>query len=149
MSARFLAFFLLGTSAGALIAVSSVLNAGLGKRAGELGSVLLVALVSVAVLLPLVVILPGAADLRHLPGPSEWYLYAGGVFGAAIVAAPIVLVPRIGATPTLTALVFGQLTAALVIDHFGFFGVPKAEITLVKLAGLALLVAGAFLIIRR
>jgi transporter family-2 protein len=149
MSARFLVFFLAGSSAGALITVQSVVNAALGKRAGDLGAVLLLTLLSIAVLLPLVLLVPGAADLRHLPGPSQWYLYAGGVLGVAILVAPIALVPRIGAAATLTALVLGQLTVAVVVDHFGILGVPRAEITVSKLIGLALLLAGAFLVIRR
>jgi transporter family-2 protein len=149
MSVRLLVFFLIGTGAGALITMQSVLNAALGKRTGSLGSVLLLTLVSIALLIPLVLLIPGTADLRQLPGPSQWYLYAGGLLGIAILATPIVLVPRIGATATLTALVAGQLTLAVVVDHFGVLGVPRAEITATKVLGLALLVGGALLVTRR
>ncbi len=48
MSVRLLVFFLIGTGAGALITMQSVLNAALGKRTGSLGSVLLLTLVSIA-----------------------------------------------------------------------------------------------------
>jgi transporter family-2 protein len=149
MSVRLLVFFLIGTGAGALITMQSVLNAALGKRTGSLGSVLLLTLVSIALLIPLVLLIPGTADLRQLPGPSQWYLYAGGLLGIAILATPIVLVPRIGATATLTALVAGQLTLAVVVDHFGVLGVPRVEITATKVLGLALLVGGALLVTRR
>src|SRR5260221_749635 len=107
MSVRLLVFFLIGTGAGALITVQSVLNAALGKRTGSLGSVLLLTLVSIALLIPLVLLIPGTADLRQLPGPSQWYVYAGGLLGIAILATPIVLMPRIGPTATFTALVAG------------------------------------------
>src|SRR5258708_15086866 len=149
MSVRLLVFFLIGTGAGALITMQSVLNAALGKRTGSLGSVLLLTLVGIALLIPLVLLIPGTADLRQLPGPSQWYLYAGGLLGIAILATPIVLVPRIGATATLTALVAGQLTLAVVVDHFGVLGVPRVEITATKVLGLALLVGGALLVTRR
>jgi transporter family-2 protein len=149
MSVRLMVFFLIGTGAGALITMQSVLNAALGKRAGSLGSVLLLTLVSIALLIPLVLLIPGTADLRQLPGPSQWYLYAGGLLGITILATPIVLVPRIGATATLTALVAGQLTLAVVVDHFGVLGVPRAEITETKILGLALLVGGVLLVTRR
>jgi bacterial/archaeal transporter family-2 protein len=149
MSVRLLVFFLIGTGAGALITMQSVLNAALGKRTGSLGSVLLLTLVSIALLIPLVLLIPGTADLRQLPGPSQWYLYSDGLLGIAILATPIVLVPRIGATATLTALVAGQLTLAVVVDHFGVLGVPRAEITATKILGLALLVGGALLVTRR
>ncbi len=127
MSVRLLVFFLIGTGAGALITVQSVLNAALGKRTGSLGSVLLLTLVSIALLIPLVLLIPGTADLRQLPGPSQWYVYAGGLLGIAILATPIVLMPRIGPTATFTALV----------------------ITVTKMLGLALLVGGALLVTRR
>jgi uncharacterized membrane protein YdcZ (DUF606 family) len=99
MAVRFLALFLVGIVASALVTVQSVVNAALGKRTGDLGSVLLLTLVSIALLIPRVLLIPGTADLRPLPGVSQWYLYAGGVLGIAILAAPIVLVPRIGAPP--------------------------------------------------
>jgi transporter family-2 protein len=79
---------------------------------------------------------------------SEWYLYVGGVLGVAILAAPIFLIPRIGATSTLTALVVGQLFLALIIDHFGLFSFPKIEINFMRTMGIMLLVVGAFLIKR-
>ncbi len=84
--------------------------------------------------------------MKNIPGMSEWYLYIGGVLGVAILATPIFLIPRIGATSTLTALVVGQLFLALIIDHFGLFSFPKIEINLTRIMGIALLVAGAFFI---
>jgi transporter family-2 protein len=122
------------------------LNAALGKKTGNLGSVLLLTLVSILVLLILITLFPGTANLRNMPGISEWYLYLGGVLGVAILAAPIFLIPRIGATSTLTALVVGQLCLALIIDHFGLFTFPKIEINLTRVMGIVLFIAGVFLI---
>src|SRR5258708_13209998 len=102
MSVRLLVFFLIGTGAGALITMQSVL---------------LLTLVSIALLIPLVLLIPGTVDLRQLPGPSQWYLYAGGLLGIAILATPIVLVPRIGATATRTSLVAGARRVAVGGDY--------------------------------
>jgi transporter family-2 protein len=66
-----------------------------------------------------------------------------------ILAAPILLIPRIGATSTLTALVVGQLLMALLVDHFGLLSSPRIEVNLPRIAGAMLLVAGAFLIARK
>ena len=136
----------MGAIAGSMITIQSVLNTALGKKIGNLGSVLILTVVSIALLLLLIILLPDTASLRNIPGLSEWYLYVGGVLGVAILAAPIFLVPRLGATSTLTALVVGQLCLALIIDHFGLFSVPKIEINLMRIAGIILLVAGAFFI---
>jgi bacterial/archaeal transporter family-2 protein len=139
-------FFGLAILAGAMIAIQSVLNAALGEKTGHLGSVLILTLVSVSVLLILIRLFPSTADLRQLPGLSQWYLYLGGILGIAILAAPIFLIPRIGATATLSGLVVGQLLLAVLIDHFGAFNVQRVEIDLTRLFGVVLLALGAYLI---
>jgi transporter family-2 protein len=72
----------------------------------------------------------------------------GAVMGFAIMITPVFLVPRIGATSTLTGLVMGQLLLALVLDHFGFLSTPKIEISAVRVGGVILLIIGAYLISR-
>jgi transporter family-2 protein len=138
-SSPLVGLFGLGIVAGAMITVQSVLNASLGGRAGLLGSVLLLTLVSIALLIALILVFPSTANFRSLPGPSEWYLY---------LAAPIFLVPRLGAALTLTAIVLGQLVLAVVIDHFGLLAAPKIEASLLRVGGVALIALGAFLVSR-
>jgi len=145
---KLFSLFTMGAIAGSMITVQSVLNAALGKKTGNLGSVLILTLVSTSLLLLLIILFPDTANFRDMPGVSEWYLYAGGVLGVAILAALVFLIPRIGATSTLTALVIGQLFLALIIDHFGLFSFPKIEINLMRTMGIILLVAGTFLIKR-
>lgn len=140
--------FAMGVGAGSLIAIQSVLNSTLGRRTGIFGSVILLTLVSMAVLVVLIAILPATADFRRMPGISEWYLYLGGILGVAVLAVPIFLITRIGATSTLTALVMGQLFLALLVDHFGLFASPRIDASLTRIAGAALVVIGAFLISR-
>jgi transporter family-2 protein len=143
---KFIVFFTIGIIAGSMISVQSVLNSALGKKTGNLGSVLILTIVSILLLLLLIILFPNTANLKSIPRVSEWYLYSGGVLGVAILAAPIFLIPRIGATSTLTAIVVGQLFLALIIDHFGFFGFPKIEINLIRTMGIVLLILGAVLI---
>jgi transporter family-2 protein len=135
-----------GVIAGGLIAIQSVLNSSLGQRIGNLGSVLVLTFVSIAVLIALILIFPSTANLRQLPGLSDWHLYVGGVLGVAILAAPIYLVPRIGTTSTLLAIVLGQSLFALAIDHFGLFASPKIELDLVRIGGVLLVAVGAYLV---
>ena len=143
---RFFAFFLLGLLAGSMITIQSVLNSVLGKRIENFGAVLVLTVVSISVLLVLILLFPTTANLRKMPGLSEWYLYLGGVLGIVILAAPIFLIPKIGATSTLTAFVMGQLVLALLIDHFGLFSFPKIEINWLRLIGVLFVVAGAVFI---
>lgn len=74
----------LGIIAGGLIAIQSVLNASLGQRIGNLGSVLVLTLISAVTLVILIIIFPASSNLSSLPSLSEWYLYIGGVLGVAI-----------------------------------------------------------------
>ena len=136
----------LGIIAGGLIAIQSVLNASLGQRIGNLGSVLVLTLISAVTLVILIIIFPASSNLSSLPSLSEWYLYIGGVLGVAILAAPIFLVPRVGTTSTLIAIVLGQLTIALVIDQFGLFASPKIGMSSVRILGILLVALGAYLV---
>ena len=135
-----------GIVAGGMIAIQSVLNSSLGQRAGNLGSVLVLTLISVITLIILIVAFPTTANFQRLPDLSEWYLYVGGVLGVVILAAPIYLVPRIGTTSTLVAIVLGQLLLALLIDHFGLFASPKIEVKQTRIVGALLVAIGAFLV---
>jgi transporter family-2 protein len=94
----------------------------------------------------LIFFFPSTSNIRNSPGITEWYLYIGGLLGVLILAAPIYLIPRIGTTSTLIAIVFGQLLIALVIDHFGLLASPKIEINLVRVIGVLLVAIGAYLV---
>jgi transporter family-2 protein len=146
---RIVPYIVAGLLAGAFIAIQSILNAGLGRKVGSLGSVFLLTVVSALVVLVLIFIFPGTATLKESPGFKDWYLYMGGILGIAILAASIVLVPRIGASATLTTLVVGQLVTALFLDHIGWLGTPRVEISLSRIVGIVLLVIGAYFIVRR
>jgi transporter family-2 protein len=135
----------IGIIAGGLIAIQSVLNSSLGERVGNFGAVLLLTFVSTAFLVILILIFPSTSNLKNLPGFSEWYLYVGGILGVAILAAPILLVPKIGTTSTLLAIILGQTLLALLIDHFGLFASPKVEVTLPRIIGVVLVALGAYL----
>jgi len=136
----------IGIFAGGLIAVQSVLNATLGQRIGNLGSVLVITLSSTILLVAVIFLVPSASNFRELPDLSEWPLYMGGIIGVAILAASISLVPRIGTTSTLIAMVLGQSLIALAIDHFGLFASPKIEINLARGVGLLLVAVGAYVV---
>jgi len=136
----------LGVIAGGLIAIQSVLNASLGQRIGNLGSVLVLTILSAVTIFVLILIVPSATNLNNLPGISEWYLYVGSVLGIAILVTPIFLVPRIGTTSALIAIVLGQTIFALIIDHFGLFASPKIEINMARGIGVLLVIIGAYLV---
>jgi transporter family-2 protein len=46
------------------------------------------------------------------------------------------------------ATITGQLTMSVVVDQFGWLGVERDPLTLDRVAGLVLLAAGTFLVVR-
>ena len=76
------------------------------------------------------------------------WAWFGGLMGAFYVAISTVVASQLGTAALLGLALSGQLAMALVVDHFGWLGLPEHPITLTRLAGVALLGAGAWLISR-
>jgi transporter family-2 protein len=87
--------------------------------------------------------LPSAAALAQVPA----WAWLGGLIGAAYVVGSLHLGPRIGATLLLALILAGQMAMSLVVDHFGWLGFPDHPVNLARLAGAALLVVGALMIV--
>lgn len=85
---------------------------------------------------------PGMGELRSI----EWYKFMGGVLGSFFVTAIIFSVPKIGAANVFALLIAGQLLTGLIYDHFGLLGLPQNSINWVKVLGVLLMIAGAYLI---
>ena len=132
---------------GGLIALQPAVNAGLGKATGNIGA----ALVSFAIgtaLLAVIVDVAGQAGGLAPTFDVRWYYLLGGILGAAYVFTALVTVSAIGAGGVAAATITGQLTASLVLDRLGVLGLEETPITLERVIGVVLLLAGTFLIVR-
>lgn len=86
--------------------------------------------------------IPGIARAAAMP----WWIWIGGGFlGAYFVSAAIFLAPRIGATVLFMTIITGQLLVALLLEYKGFMGFPERSISVGRVAGIALMVAGVYL----
>ncbi len=85
---------------------------------------------------------PDMAASRALP----WYAWVGGLYGAAFVVAATWGAPRLGVATTIILMVAGQLLLGLVLDHIGFLGMPKQPISLGRVAGVGLVIAGVLMV---
>ena len=81
---------------------------------------------------------PLVRDLARLP----IWAWGAGLLGAVFVFSILYAIPKIGALPAMILAVFGQLIAALIIDHFGLFNLPKLPISPLKLLGILLIMCG-------
>ena len=71
------------------------------------------------------------------------YLYLTGAAAALIILGTTFLIPKIGARRYFILVIAGQTFMAMIISHFGLFESPKDLITLKKITGALLLIAGA------
>jgi bacterial/archaeal transporter family-2 protein len=88
--------------------------------------------------------LPDRDTLASVP----LWAWFGGLMGAFYVAISTVVASQLGTTSLLGLALAGQLAMALVADHYGWMGLPEHPITLTRIAGVALLAAGVWLITR-
>ena len=132
---------------GGLIAAQPVVNAGLGKETGSIGAALVSFAVGTILLAGIVVI---AGDAGRVGGAFNvsWYYLLGGIMGAAYVFTALIVVKHIGAGGVAAATITGQLTLSVVLDRIGFLGLAETPITWERIVGVALLLAGTYLIVR-
>ena len=138
----------LAAMAGAGLALQSGTNAVLGRMLGHpmwasfwqfaAGTVLIV-----AIMLALRVPIPAFAATAAT-GP--WWVWIGFVTGSFFVVAALSLSPVIGVGGFIAALVAGQMIASLLLDHYGLVGLAVRPMTLARMAGAALIIAGVLLI---
>jgi transporter family-2 protein len=129
------------------------LQAGINLRLRQsLGEPVLAALVSFAVgtLCLLAYVLATRVPVPSLAATSglPWWGWTGGALGAFFVFASIVLAGQLGAATTMAWLLAGQFLAALFLDHYGLVSFAVHPVSWQRVAGVALLVAGAMLVNR-
>jgi transporter family-2 protein len=138
---------LLSAFAGMLVSMQPPINSKLGHAAGTFAAATISFLVGTVVLL-VVAVAAGGAHLGGLRGVPWWY-FAGGFIGAVFVASSLVTVRTLGAAGVVAATIAGQLTGSVVIDRFGLLGLSKQPLTAARVAGIAFLVVGVFLVVRK
>lgn len=90
----------------------------------------------------------GARPVAGAAGALPWYAWVGGFYGAFFVAVAAFAAPRMGVTFFLMVAIAGQLAMALLLDRIGAFGLARVEISPTRIAGILLVLAGAFLVRR-
>lgn len=81
-------------------------------------------------------------ELAHTP----WWVWAGGgLLGAFAVTAALIGIPKVSAGAVIAATVFGQLIAAVIIDHFGWLDVPQVRLNGWRIGGALLLFVAALM----
>ena len=132
-------------AAGVAVALQSPMNAALGRGIGSGVAAAAVSFgIGFLVLLGVSVLIgQGGAYVRVPASPPV--LLLGGALGAFFVWSMLWAVPILGSLTAISALVLGQMTAALAIDATGLFGLAVMAVTPARLAAAALVAAGVVL----
>ncbi len=96
----------------------------------------------------LVMLLARGGDLSAWRSVPTYALFAG-FLGLVIVGAIGFSVSRLGTVAAFTTIVAAQYIASALVDHFGLFGAEERPLTLSSLAGMAVILLGVWLIVRR
>jgi bacterial/archaeal transporter family-2 protein len=78
-------------------------------------------------------------------GAAPWWAWIGGIFGASWVLIAVIAVPKVGAALTVAAVIFGQLVGTLLLDTFGWLGVPRIPLNPWRVTGAVLLFVGVLM----
>ncbi len=137
---------LFGLIAGTAVALQGPMISLIGQRMGNLESIFIIHL-SGAFLsgIPLLFLGGGALNQwRSLP----WYVFFAGGFGIVIVGTISFGLPKIGAAAIFTLIIVGQVITAVLLDHFGWFQTPVRTADLSRIAGIAIIMFGTWLVVR-
>lgn len=84
---------------------------------------------------------PSRADLKAMP---RWAPF-GGLTGGAAIFAMITVASSVGVSTFNALIIAGQMLLATAMDHYGVMGFPRRPLTVQRLAGCVLLIAGSYL----
>ena len=76
------------------------------------------------------------------------WMWLGGALGAVYVYLSIFLTSKLAAATLVGCIVAGQLSASMIVDHFGWLGFPQHSISIGRIAGAILLGLGVYCIRR-
>lgn len=141
------AYITLALFAGIVVPVQAGLNAVMARHiGGAMNATFLSFIIGTSALAIILAVtrptLPSLAAFGQVP---VW-AYAGGLMGLIYVASSTFLAPKLGAATLLALVIAGQMIASLIIDQYGLVGFPENPITLLRVLGVVLLVAGVVLI---
>ncbi len=144
---KIIIYLLIALVAGAILPVQAGLNAKMGKVVSDPVFAALISFV-IGTMGVLFYCLVARVDFSQISEAStvNWSLWTPGFIGAFYVVTVIILVPKIGAALTFGLLVLGQMSASLVLDHYGLVGMPLHQINWQRIVGALFIISGVLLI---
>jgi bacterial/archaeal transporter family-2 protein len=134
-------------AAGLLVGLQPAANSALSDHVGDFGAAFVSIVITLAIAAIVLVIAGHPSRLSGLGSATPVELI-GGVGGAAVVIVSLITVRTLGAGGVVALLVTAQLVISIAIDRLGWFGVQHVGISVGRVLGLLLVIAGTVLITR-
>lgn len=136
----------IGLMGGISVGVQSAIAGGMGQRVGGTAGSFIIHL-SGAVIAGVILLTRGGEGIgqwRALP----WYMLGSGAFGVLLYFTLTHTIPRLGVGAAVTLILVGELLTGLLIDQFGWLGVPIRPIDPTRIIAAALLLVSGYLLVR-
>jgi transporter family-2 protein len=140
----------IGLFAGCLLGAQPSVNGQLGRHLEHPLQASLISFASGTAILLILALSTGVFPPSFTTPPRDlpWWIWFGGAIGVVLVTTSLILVPRVGSLPWFAAVMTGQTVAAILLDHYGLLGNPRAVASPLRLLGAGLLIVGVLVIVQ-
>ena len=141
--------FLIAATAlvGSLSAIQAGTNSTLGRTIGQIQAGLATTVLSALSFVAIGLFLGGLSvpDGGKLAGAPAW-AWVGGFVGAGILSSQLFVAKSLGSATFAGVFVTASLITSVTLDHFGFVGFEQHPAGWLRVGGLALMLAGVFMV---
>lgn len=137
---------ILALAGGALLSIQAAINGQLGSHVSVLKSAFLTFSIGALVTGLLIFFLEPQTKISLLDVP-RWQVM-GALLGVPYIIIMVFAVQRLGTGVATVAVIFGQLTMSMLIDHFGWLDNPSIPLSCNRIAALVLLALALLFIYR-
>lgn len=135
---------ILAVIGGATLSIQAAINGQLGSSVGVFKSAFLTFSVGALITALLIFFFEPKQAVTLLDVP-KWQLL-GAMFGVPYIVIMVFAVQRIGTAVATVAVIFGQLTMSMLIDHFGWLGNAAIPFSMSRLGAILCLGIALFFI---
>lgn len=144
-----LVYILLTLFAGFVVTIQGPINAALGKYIKSADMALFWSFLGGTIVVTIYVLVkrvafPSVEVIKTVP----LWAYLGAITGLVYVSLLILVIPHLGAGNATVLLILAQIITALILDHFGLFGMEIRSINAIKIVGAVLILGGVYLVNR-
>lgn len=137
-------YYLLSVIAGLLTTTMIAFNGGLTDFYGTYSATVIIHFIGLIFVICYMIY----KKEKFLPKTKlPWFYFLGGAIGVATTVFNNMAFSVLGASALLALTLLGQSVTAIIIDHFGLFGMPQNRFDKKKLIGLFFVLVGIIFII--